>query len=387
MNADHIRPIATRSLRRHPVGFTLVELLVVIAIIGVLVALLLPAVQAAREAARRSQCLNQLKQLGLGALNHESSHGYYPSGGWGGSWAGDVDRGYGSNQPGGWYYSLLEYVELGNLHQLGSDGNPNATSAAQRDANAQRQRTPVSIFVCPSRRGAELYPYMPEFGNFFNSSLDSNGDNVARNDYAGCVGSISPKNTFIAKPQPTDLASGPGFAYGNYQGEKDGTVLSGGIVPVATTVVAANGMIVAQGQVKIARVTDGTSNTILLGEKYIPQANYDVGFTGTGAANTNHGNDSGWDCGFDVDNARYTEAPPQADSFNFDYSALGATNASNPEGNNKTPYNIFGSAHAGVTLFAFADGSVHTVSFEIDLEAYRALGSRDGGEVADINSL
>lgn len=97
-------------------GFTLVELLVVIAIIGVLVGLLLPAIQAAREAGRRLTCSSHLKQLALGMIVHENSLKFFPTGGWGCQWTGDADRGFDKRQPGGWTYNVLPFIEQRSLH-------------------------------------------------------------------------------------------------------------------------------------------------------------------------------------------------------------------------------------------------------------------------------
>src|SRR3989304_8096603 len=93
-------------------GFTLVELLVVIAIMGILVALLLPAIQSTREVARRLQCSNNLKQMGMGCLSHLNEQGHFPSGGWGWAWSGDPDRGFRGRQPGGWLFNILPYIEM-----------------------------------------------------------------------------------------------------------------------------------------------------------------------------------------------------------------------------------------------------------------------------------
>lgn len=141
-------------------GFTLVELLVVIAIIGVLVALLLPAVQAARESARRSQCVNNLKQIGVGFLNHESNHGMLPCAGWTAVYVGDPLLGTGRDQPGGWIYQILPYVEQQAVYNITNDGDKLNVTANQKQQSIVLQGTPISSFNCPSRRPAQAQPYL-----------------------------------------------------------------------------------------------------------------------------------------------------------------------------------------------------------------------------------
>ena len=136
-------------------GFTLVEMLVVIAIIGILIGMLLPAVQAARESGRRLQCVNNLKQISLAILNHENATKHFPTGGWGRMWVGDPDRGNVDNQPGGWAYNILPFMEQGIMHNLGAGMTPPDKSAAA----AKMIAVPMPEFICTTRRTAELFPY------------------------------------------------------------------------------------------------------------------------------------------------------------------------------------------------------------------------------------
>ncbi len=255
-----------RFRRQHgSCGFTLVELLVVIAIIGILVALLLPAVQAAREAARRTECQNHLKQLTLACLNYENSQKSLPSGGWGWHWMGDPDGGYGESQPGSWLYSILPWLEEASVRTI-AEGLP---LAQKREELMKLAQTPVAVMNCPSRRASVQYPmYYNDI--YRNMKLP---EVVVRGDYGACMsGQVKPLDGFA---EPATLEIGK-TTFNWEKTERDNLKNSNGTTPEGE-VIFLDGVIVHHVTVKLRQIIDGLSKTYLFGEKALPIPFYENG--------------------------------------------------------------------------------------------------------------
>ncbi len=332
----------------HRDGFTLVELLVVITIIGVLVALLLPAIQAAREAARRMQCQNNLKQLGLAAISHQQAQVYYPSGGWGYDWTGDPNMGFGRKQPGGWLYSILPYMEQGNLHEIGAG----LAWSARFDALAQLRGTVVPMFYCPSRRKPVTIPEAWDQPHV-NAGTPSRGLGMA--DYAANGGTYD--------------AMGIGGANAN--------CISANLYPNCWDNSATNnqlqaridGVISVRSEVRPSDITDGLSNTLLAGEKYLNPDYYTTGSCSD--------NNSAF-CGHDWDVTRWV---PEEGS---DMAGRGPRQDT-PGYEDCT--RRFGSAHFNAFHMVFCDGSVHSIAYSIDPITFSRLGSRRDGKVINAKAF
>jgi prepilin-type N-terminal cleavage/methylation domain-containing protein/prepilin-type processing-associated H-X9-DG protein len=356
------------SLRR---GFTLVELLVVIAIIGVLVALLLPAVQSAREASRRTKCLNNLKQLGIAMHNFHDTYRRFPSSGWydwcrampaavpTGMSAADWPQngcivayaGVNSfsngpvvgNQPqgspwpsppqqaAGWPFQLLPYVEQ---------------TAAQNLAGGHIRNLGLAAYVCPSRRPPNQ---RLSFGNAAGGKPNcyaapyfgpvSRAANTIRDTEASFFGIIVPAEPPLANTGRPDTI------------------------------------------VRMASVTDGTSNTLLLGEKWLRPDQY---LTGSWM------DDHNFASAHDQDHLRIADEPPLKDTNNNPTTGQRVTDSQNNpccdywrDALNRSPSprlgSYFGGAHPGGMSALFADGSVRSISWTISKPVFANVANKQDG--------
>ncbi len=325
-------------IRNRRLAFTLVELLVVIAIIGILVALLLPAIQAAREAARRTQCLNQLKQMGLALLNYESALGEFPTGGtepWHDQ--GDASVLYGKGY--GWMVQILPYVENAALKDISK-----GYGAGNKELDQVVRGTPVSIYYCPSRR-SNIVRHVPQ-------SAEDCSQGCALNDYAGST----PAHVL----DPANPTHEPWF----WQGVTHGDVVRGSQRAIRfggnTYPIGYQGVIARTGMgdpCKTRNITDGLTNTMAIGEKRIYTNRYELG---------DWHDDIGWTDGWDPDIMRYTGYQPGSD-----------IQQSSPEPRGYGYH--FGSAHASVFNSVFADGHVTSIEYDIDLVVFNSMGNREDG--------
>jgi prepilin-type N-terminal cleavage/methylation domain-containing protein len=319
-----------RSTRQRS-GFTLIELLVVIAIIAILIALLIPAIQKVRESANVTTCKNQLKQIGLAFHNHHDTFGVFPSGG--GTWENSGDRKLISNKPAdynlqtwGWAYQILPFIEQGDLW-----ADPNGDLVAS---------TAVPTYICPSFRGPIVrHTYGGDTPDRAMMDYDANG---------GSWGVSSDltinQNAMDGVVVPTKWSSMP-------------TATSPG-VPLSGLVR------------KLSDITDGTTNVILVGEKYVdPLFAFDV--NATSSCNDDQGYVDGWDNdaivfarGYNSNSGSAIE-PPKRNSFS------NSTVTDNCGAN-------FGTSHAFMNA-VFADGSLHAINLDIDPQVFSRLCSINDG--------
>ncbi len=304
---DRIASRFSRGLISSKRAFTLVELLVVIAIIGVLVALLLPAVQAAREAARRAQCMNNLRQIGLGLSNYESAFRRF-QGGWT-DWRKTTQPGW------AWGHALLPFIEQGNVYQP-----IDALSPIVANVNKPFLTTTIPTYLCPSDPGEPTFdlgqetPEDQEDGHIgHNVDAGPKLFRVAKSNYVGVFGTLEIDDF---------LYSGDGTFYGN-------------------------------SRTRTRDVTDGLSNTIIVGER---------------SSRLGGPMWHGWIPDAAAASARF----------------LGTTDhtPSSPVGH----FDDFSSRHNGGTHFVYADCATRIISNNIDLKVYQAQATRAGAEIVDDGS-
>jgi prepilin-type N-terminal cleavage/methylation domain-containing protein len=300
---------------RRRLAFTLVELLVVIAIIAILMSLLIPAVQKVREAANRTTCGNNLKQIALAFHAHHDEFKVLPTGGL--NWT--ADRTMNGSVPAtwetqqwGWGYQILPYIEQSTIYFLPTD--------------AEVVNNAIAVYFCPSRR-----PPVTLVDTNYGFPPTPRG----MSDYAGCAG--------------MDQSNPPA----------PGTLLGNGL----------DGLVIRQGygKVRLSKVVDGASNTIMVGEK-----RHNLQFV---TSETECDDCQGFVSGWDNDAVRWGVYQPEPDYWST--SQMGCTYRGTQ----------FGGSHPGGVQVAFGDGTVRMIRYDVDPTVYQNACSSNDGNVLNLNDL
>jgi len=352
-------------------GFTLIELLVVIAIIAVLIGLLLPAVQKVREAASRMKCQNNLKQLGIACHAFHDSQNGWPMG---------AEFGVGT----GWSALILPYMEQDNVFRgltFQEDGSLNAqwaqglpgvagdpVSTNPNLRNIAACETKFTVFSCPSSALPDNIP-------------DISGDNWivlrrAPSNYSGCVSST------LQDDRRTRAEATP---FGTVTAEKISDLEGIFITKLFSQRIRINSQEYGgtTSGVTMTGITDGTSNTIAIGEVLTDRTQ--VAFMGTTRESnaSTQGRKDHWAVGSDD-----VDTTNQGDMSEFLFSTACPINTPRVAAGSSA-FAIYefsaGSMHTGGANFMFADGSVRFLRDTISAQTYAALGSRQGGEVVTLD--
>lgn len=317
-------------------GFTLIELLVVIAIIAILIALLLPAVQQAREAARRTQCKNNLKQLGLALHNYESTHNVFPMG-WG------------------------HHIE----NRLAGTGRGNCFNTNHGTGN-RIGRSPWTVMILPFIEMNALYQQY-DANYAINWALNANWAGGRENEDVW----LSPVVAFRCPSDPRNSGQDNLLNYMGVSGGGEYTCWNlGDLDSINVRGLDNDGILYLGSRTKIGHITDGTSNTFMVGETKYPRS------LGRDPAGDNY---LGWaSAGMAWNSVPQTAICATArDQINTFYPSMAPGNTPS----HAHMQRVFGSEHIGGCHFAMADGSVHFASENMDLTIYHNLGMRNDGQV------
>lgn len=342
-------------------GFTLVELLVVIAIIGILIGMLLPAVQQVREAARRTQCLNGLRQMGLGTLNYESANMRFPTTGPEGQSIWDIqNRSNPEIQVLSYYYEILPFIEQNNLHAMPSTTLAGSTSPTTiMGIDFQEKRVP--LYGCPSRgervevdAQGNTRP-LPDYASYLSTWNDPYGDwGRAEADGGAPPASYDGVNTLEES-----------LVWNGIIGKKGFVSVSGG-----------NAVLDKFSNIGFGGIVDGSSNTMMYAEKSVWAKSYNTvrassdpwtpwwdehGYFEPGSWNVRRGIANAGLIPDSLDRL----SRPRGDEFEFG----------------------FGSAHPGSVNAVLGDGSTHAISMEASAENFARLGNRRDGQVVNVLEL